>query len=128
MCLRNERGHLWYENTFAYPPRNLMLSWCVHCGRERPVSGYAINEWQFTKHAVQRALDMAVDPDVLRSCLLGPDEDRPSPDRYPAECRLYSTGRLVLAVNVITKEVITVMWNAGGYLGRDQDDEAWWRD
>lgn len=84
--------------------------------------------WRFTKHAVARALDMAVEPAEVRAALVDPESDEPSGRKYPPEVRLFKRGRIALAVNANTKEVITVMWNTGGYMSRTDDDELWWRD
>lgn len=77
-------------------------------------------EWQFTKHALIRAVDMAVDADDIKLCLHEPQVVT-TVDAYP-DCVLYLRERLALAVNEEDRIVITVLWNKR-HLGR-----SWSRD
>lgn len=67
------------------------------------------DEWTFTQHALSRAVDMAIDPEELREAIERPVRALPS-THYPG-CHLIHTERLALAVNLIEKVVITVLWN-----------------
>ncbi|MFH8626214.1 hypothetical protein ACH4A8_30765 [Streptomyces vietnamensis] len=71
-----------------------------------------ISELSFSSHAVQRALDMALDADELRLTLTRPEHVRPSPMTRPeyAGQKIHIRGRVAAAVNPTTKTVITVMW------------------
>ncbi|WP_146132516.1 hypothetical protein [Streptomyces solincola] len=88
-----------------------------------------ISGWTIRWHALQRALDMAVEGEEIRLCLTEPKLISDSPERYPKECKIYERGRIAIAVNEETREAITVLWNTGGYWRFDRDDdELWWRD
>lgn len=83
-------------------------------------------EWRFSKHALERAVDMAIDPHELREAI----ECGTRPLRsvkYP-ESHLIYTQRLVLCVNLDQRLVITVLWNNwrdGQHFRRfTRDDEA----
>lgn len=88
--------------------------------------------WTVSMHAVERALDMAVEADELRACILTPDYTRPSPPPYDkGSHRLHIRGRLAVAVDGANKRVITVMWYQlwkDGAITRLDDDESMWRD
>lgn len=101
--------HLWYSDTLTVPIR-IVRDWCVSCGEGAPVGD--ITEWKFSSHAVDRALDMALDADELRLALTRPDYVRPSPPTRPeyVGMKIHIRGRLAVAVNPSTKTVITVMW------------------
>ncbi|MFD8117023.1 hypothetical protein [Streptomyces microflavus] len=84
--------------------------------------------WIVRWHALQRALDMALEGNEIRRCLLTPTEVRQNAAKLPPERKLYIHGRIALAVNEANREVITVLWNSGGAMSRKDDDELWWRD
>jgi hypothetical protein len=67
------------------------------------------NEWTFSRHALERAVDMAIDPEELREAIERPTRPLPSV-KYPG-CHLLHTERIVLCVNLKERVVITVVWN-----------------
>lgn len=69
-----------------------------------------IGDWTLSRHAIERALEMAVDPEEIREALECPDEEPYPSDSYPGKHHLRS-GRLMLAVNLDDKTVITIGWN-----------------
>ena len=71
----------------------------------------------FSKHAIERALDMAVDPAVIRECLLRPEVIKKS-TRYP-QCDLYMLRDITCSVARDCNLVATIMWRT---------DEAWRKD
>ena len=75
-----------------------------------------IGDWTLTKHAVQRALDMAVDAEELRDILCCPKRTWRS-DKYEG-CWNLSNGRITLAVDPDTRDVITVLWDSLTEVGR----------
>lgn len=79
-----------------------------------------------SKHATQRALDMAIDAEDIRNALTRPESTHLHPDYPDSEMRTY--GRICLAVNPVQRVVITVMWATRGRMSREDDDEAFWRD
>lgn len=87
-----------------------------------------IDGWEMTRHAIKRALDMAVDGEAIRTALLNPEGSRPSRNPECPDAELRWGGRLCLVVNPKQKRVITVMWNTGYSMPRTEDDELWWRD
>lgn len=68
-----------------------------------------INDWTFSHHALSRAVDMALDPEEIKAALERPT--RPLPSRNYAGCHLIHTERLVFAVNLAERVVITILWN-----------------
>jgi hypothetical protein len=89
-----------------------------------------LDGWEMTRHAIQRALDMAVDAEEIRDAILSPARIDETPNRYPPERKLYTKGRLTLCVHVADKAVLTVMWNRwwsgnGARFDRDHDEEFW---
>ncbi|MGW0682938.1 hypothetical protein ACWD2L_06190 [Streptomyces sp. NPDC002754] len=79
-----------------------------------------------SKHATERALDMAVDGEAIRDVLDSPQGAHEHPD-YPG-CEMWTRGRICLAVNPVERVVITVMWATRGRMDREDNDEAFWRD
>jgi hypothetical protein len=87
-----------------------------------------LDGWEMTQHAIDRALDMAVEGDAIRTVLTDPEGTKPGRvEKYP-DAELWWNGRVTLAVNPKQKKVITVLWNTGGHMDRTEDDELWWRD
>lgn len=68
----------------------------------------AVQDFTFTRHATERMLDMALEPNEIQRALLSPDEVKPS-HKYPA-CDLYNSGRITLSVDRSMREVVTVLW------------------
>jgi len=85
-----------------------------------------VDGWTLSQHAIDRALDMAIDGEAIRKVLEEPEGkwDCPDPER-----ELWWHGRVCLAVNIPQKRVVTVLWNTGHSLNREEfDDELFWRD
>lgn len=75
---------------------------------------------RFTRHATERILDMALDPEEVRAAILDPEHEWPSPS-YPG-CTLMRAGRIALSTKVEADgalKVITVLWSS---------QEAWLQD
>lgn len=68
-----------------------------------------ISGWTFTKHAIERALEMALDAEEIRAALESPDRVRPS--RKYEGCHNVFTKRLLIATKQAEKVVITIGWN-----------------
>lgn len=79
-----------------------------------------------SKHATERALDMALDGEAVRKAITEPQDVHRHRD-YPG-CEMRKHGRVCLAVNPDQKLVITVMWAVDGRMSREDDDELFWRD
>lgn len=73
-----------------------------------------IGEFKLTKHAVERALDMGVDPEEIRQCLLNP-ETVASSHHHRGEN--YRRGRIACAVR--NNHVITIVWSSPEQWQRD---------
>ena len=73
----------------------------------------------FTRHALNRLLDMQVEPAGITKCLTQPDETAPS-SKYKGAVN-YRRGSLCLGVRVEagTARVITALWSS---------HEAWLKD
>lgn len=67
-----------------------------------------ISDFTFTRHALDRILDMQVDAETVRGALLGPEYVHPSPS-YP-HTDLYDYQDITLSVDRAMREVITVLW------------------
>lgn len=87
-----------------------------------------LDGWEMTQHAIDRALDMAVDGELIGLALADPEGRKKTCDSTNPDVELWSRGRLTLAVNPKQKRVVTVLWNTGGHMDRTDDDELWWRD
>jgi hypothetical protein len=86
-------------------------------------------DWTWTHHALQRAVEMALDAEELRRAL--EQRTRPLPSRRYPGCHLIYTARIVLAVNLDDRAVITVLWNTwngNDYRRFDRDDIEMCRD
>jgi hypothetical protein len=84
-----------------------------------------IKDWTVTRHAIDRALDMAVTGESIRKAVLEPEGTWQGADPN-RELRWH--GRVCVAVDKTRKSVVTVMWNTGGKMSREDDDELFWRD
>lgn len=107
MCER-AGGHLWYSETFTIPPRNFVLDWTVCCNQGGPVP--TTGGWHFTQHALNRALDMAVEPAALRAVLNAPEVRQPGGPKYPECYAIWAAGRIALVVAPEEKVVVTCLW------------------
>lgn len=83
-----------------------------------------MDDWHFSTHSLERALDMALEPEELTDCLRSPDTTYRSGPSYPEECMIYARGRIALAVSVEARTVITVLWN-GRVFDRENDEQMW---
>lgn len=91
-----------------------------------------IKDFRFSRHALERALDMDVSGSELRTCLEKPWMVRPS-TQIPGR-DLYFGDRITCVVSA-TGEVVTVVWRtadgweadiaAGSYEGRRFNQEEW---
>lgn len=68
-----------------------------------------IEGFTLTPHAVERALDMALDPEEIRLCLTHPEYIRPSV-KYPGRLN-YRRGRITCGIEDRSKRVITIVWS-----------------
>lgn len=83
--------------------------------------------WYLSAHALDRALDMAVDAEDIKDCIRQPARVWDA-QKYPG-CKFYAKGRIGLAVNPELKAVITVLWDQAWTKGRwDRDDISLSRD
>lgn len=88
-----------------------------------------ISDFTFTKHALERILDMQVDAETVRAALLEPEYVHPSPTYRHTD--LYDYQDITLSVDRAVREVITVLWRwqegwesdlaRGGYHRRSVD-------
>lgn len=112
MC-RRDGGHLWYSQTFTVPVRSFLYDWTVCCKGDGPVP--ATGGWHFTQHALNRALDMAVDPVDLRRVLTSPEVKQPGGEKYPDEYAIWAAGRIALVVAPESLVVVTCLWRGVVY-------------
>lgn len=111
MCSR-PGGHLWYSETFPVRQRSMVLDWTVCCkGDPVPTTG----GWHFTQHALDRALDMALDPPLIRSVLSNPEVQQPGGAGYPKRYAIWSAGRIALVVVPEERVVVTCLWRGEVY-------------
>lgn len=73
-----------------------------------------IGDFKLTKHAVERALDMGIDPEEIRQCLLHPETVTPSRRHHGDN---YRRGRITCAVR--DNHVITIVWSSQEQWRRD---------
>lgn len=66
-------------------------------------------DWTFSRHALSRAVDMALDAEEIRAALENPTRPLPSL-KYPG-AHLIHSDRLVFAVYLEPRYVITIIWN-----------------
>lgn len=78
--------------------------------------------WQFTNHALDRALDMALDPHAIREVLSDPEVIQPSGPGYPDHYQIWATDRIALVVIPDDQVVITCLWRGATYV-RGTDTE-----
>lgn len=91
-----------------------------------------IKDFRFSRHALERALDMDVPGSELRACLENPWMVRPS---TRGDGRTSYFGKRITCVVSDTKKVVTVVWRtadgwetditAGEYAGRRFNQEEW---
>ena len=86
-----------------------------------------IGKFVMSQHAIQRALDMGIDGDAIRNCLLRPEDVRPQYSYQGRDC--YDWGVITCVVDRPSNTVVTVLWRtpelweqdiskAGEYAGR----------
>lgn len=75
----------------------------------------ALDGWQLGLHAVDRALDMAVDASEIRAALMTPDVRQPTGPDYPDHQQLWAKGRIALVVDPAARYVVTVLWRGVTY-------------
>lgn len=88
-----------------------------------------ISEWSITRHALRRAVEMALDPDEIREALIHPTRPLPAPGDDGSH-RIH-TERIYLVVDLARRRVITIGWNSfdGKRIQRyDRDDISLCRD
>jgi hypothetical protein len=69
-----------------------------------------IDGWTFTKHAIERAMEMCLDGDEIREALTNPPLVVAS--RKYHGCHNIVTKRLMIATSQPEKVVITIGWNS----------------
>ncbi|OII61149.1 hypothetical protein BJP40_06380 [Streptomyces sp. CC53] len=74
-----------------------------------------VDGWKLSTHAVDRALDMALDPDEIRRTLADPAVTQPSGSGYPDNCEVWAAGRIALVVAPAERIVITCLWRGVVY-------------
>lgn len=78
--------------------------------------------WHFTQHALDRALDMALDSHQIRSVLSDPQVKQPSGKDYPEGYEIWSHTRIAVVVVPDEKVVVTFLWRGVVY-DRGTDSE-----
>lgn len=81
-------------------------------------------DWNLSDHAVERALDMALDPEVIRALLSRPDTMHASGPDYPSGSEIWASGRVAAAVVPEERVVITFLWRGVEYQ-RGTDSEPY---
>lgn len=99
----------------------MVIDWPVCCkGDTVPATG----GWHFTQHALDRALDMALDPHLIRQVLARPEVKQPSGPGYPSHYRVWASGRIALVVAPEERVVVTCLWRGLVY-ERGTDSEPY---
>lgn len=70
----------------------------------------SIGDFRLSQHAIERALDMALDPQEIRECLLRPRDTAPSAS-HPGH-QNYRLGRITCGVDPTTNTVVTIVWSS----------------
>lgn len=78
--------------------------------------------WHFTHHALERAVDMAIDPEVIYGILTSPACTTPGGPEHPAGCQIWATGKVAIVVRPDDRVVVTVLWRGKDYV-RGEDEE-----
>ncbi len=121
MCQNRPGGHLWYSQTFQYRQRSMVLDWTVCCkGDPVPATG----GWHFTQHAVDRALDMALDPGQIALALRSPLVKQPQGKDYPEGYEIWAHQRFAVVVVPEERVVVTFLWRGVDY-ERGTDSEPY---
>lgn len=112
MCGR-QGGHLWYSQTFTSVPRTFVYDWTVCCkeGRDVPTTG----GWHFTQHALDRALDMALESSWIKGVLRSPQVKQPSGANYPDGYEIWAFDRIAAVVVPDEHTVVTFLWRGVVY-------------
>jgi hypothetical protein len=112
LCGR-QGGHLWYSQTFTFFPRNFVWDWTVCCkeGGTVPTTG----GWHFTQHALDRALDMALESTEIRDILREPHVRQPSGANYPDGYEVWARDRIAVVVVPDENTVVTFLWRGVVY-------------
>lgn len=67
------------------------------------------DDWRFSKHALERALDMAIPAKELRDTLRHPRIELPSTNVEHVVHK--ANGRINLVCDTVTRTVITILWD-----------------
>jgi hypothetical protein len=118
MCSR-PGGHLWYSETFPVRQSHIVLDWTVCCKGD-PVPG--TGGWHFTSHAVNRILDMALDPEDVKALLDRPEVIQPGGTGYPSTHQLGARKKIAMVVVPHDRIVVTCLWRGRDYV-RGTDSE-----
>lgn len=111
MCSR-PGGHLWYSGTFSSYPRYIVWDWTVCCkGEPVPATG----GWHFTQHALDRALDMALEASWIHGVLRDPQVKQPSGANYPEGYEIWAHGRIAAVVVPDERVIVTFLWRGTVY-------------
>lgn len=112
MCGRTG-GHLWYSETFTYRPRNFVLDWTVCCKEGKPVP--TTGGWHFTQHALDRALDMALESSWISEVLSNPQVKQPSGPKYPPNYEIWAHDRIAAVIVPDEHVIVTFLWRGSVY-------------
>lgn len=74
-----------------------------------------LNGWTFSQHALERALDMALDAEVIREVLLTPKVKQPNGTGYGDGCEVWAGERIALVVHPADRVVVTILWRGVTY-------------
>jgi hypothetical protein len=78
--------------------------------------------WHFTQHALDRALDMALDPHQISAVLNEPQVKQPSGPGYPEHYSIWATGKIALVVAPSERVVVTCLWRGKVYTRGCEDE------
>lgn len=117
MCARSPlKRHLWHTDTFSVPVASFVRDWCVVCGESTPVNISDLDGWSFSIHAMERALDMALDGEEIKAALTRPDVVNPG--THPHQ-RFHLRGRISLLLDMDNKRIVTILWSAQRRAGQN---------
>jgi hypothetical protein len=72
-------------------------------------------DWTFTRHALERALDMALDAYQIKVLLERPQVTQPSGANYPDGYEVWAHTRIAAVVIPVDRVVVTFLWRGVVY-------------